>query len=241
MTSSVPCWLTADARAIPVTEMTTRHIVNCLGMLHRKLKEHVAHTRAAETCLSFLHSDDALYYAEHDAERIYEAEVEYRSAVEYWTPIFTSELERRKRMSDSPASCFDAPIVGMSFAGATGVTKVLANGAGLRLRREPHNPYDANAIEVFLEGVPPDNELALPEGTVFPKKLGHISAKTGHAKDLAERMDAQMMSAVIAEFVRGDTGTLIARVPLPLRPFTSPTALSVASENGGTTSTEKRD
>lgn len=62
-------------------------------------------------------------------------------------------------------------IVGMQFRNAEAVVKALADGEPVTLIREPSNPFDTNAIQVWVDG----------------KHVGYIPKKENHA--LAVSMD----------------------------------------------------
>src|SRR5215471_483509 len=104
------------------------------------------------------------------------------------------------------------PIVGMAFRPpAARVLALLPFGAELHLQREPHNPYDSNAIKVLLpdfnaEGQYSEifksmkNEAIMDAADLSrgqwhesalqdPLMLGYVSAKTGHAALVAAEMD----------------------------------------------------
>lgn len=105
-----------------------------------------------------------------------------------------------------PDRLTQAPLVGAHFhPPAKALLAAMRVGQSLRLEREPQNPYDSNAIQVFVrvEDLPdsfaPDEaELAgygytLDEitGNEFGSwMLGHIAAKTGEAAALAPLLDA---------------------------------------------------
>jgi hypothetical protein len=109
-----------------------------------------------------------------------------------------------------------APLVGMKFRPpAFDVTMLLPTGAKLLLQREPLNPYDPDAIKVFLPGFSAEGEqekifnimlqqLELDEfgnlswdrnSLTDPLPLGYIanSPKTGgkYASELAPLLDAE--------------------------------------------------
>jgi hypothetical protein len=95
-----------------------------------------------------------------------------------------------------------APLVGAHFhPPAKLLLQHLRNGTPLRLEREPENPYDSNAIGVWID-ILSDYDLQLDEGALAGYgldidevvnghwQLGHVAAKTGEAASLAPLLDA---------------------------------------------------
>ena len=97
-----------------------------------------------------------------------------------------------------------APIVGMHFRPpAKAIMQVLPAGAPLRLEREPENPYDRNAIKVWIRSstIPESqyetlDSLAAGHGIELREILaqaewhvGYIASKTGEAAQVAREMD----------------------------------------------------
>ena len=99
-----------------------------------------------------------------------------------------------------------APLVGAHFhPPAKALLAQLRTGTELTLRREPDNPYDSNAIGVWLNwaDVGPVSEDQLRDLASSlagygwsvddidgPVQLGHIAAKTGEAASIAPLMDS---------------------------------------------------
>ena len=100
-----------------------------------------------------------------------------------------------------------APLVGVHFhPPARALLSALRTNTPLRLQREPDNPYDPNAIGVWLDISDIDYDTAIdvdalsgygftPDEIVATGcwQLGHIAAKTGEAAIIAPLMDAGVM------------------------------------------------
>lgn len=120
-----------------------------------------------------------------------------------------------------------APIVGMHFRPpARTVIDILPGLTPLRLVREPENPYDSNAVAVYLEEWPAGVKETLEEminsrleGEIaewnadvlmLPFHLGYIAnnEKTGgrHADTIASHLDAVGETALGAELTFGADG-----------------------------------
>jgi len=89
---------------------------------------------------------------------------------------------------------FTAPVVGMHFRPpAKAILKFLQSGAALTLHREPENPYDANAVMVFvnIDEIPEElhqdlNDTAEPYGFSLAELLGQGDWHLGYiAKEFA--------------------------------------------------------
>jgi len=118
-----------------------------------------------------------------------------------------------------------APLVGAHFhPPAKALLSVLRTGSALELRREPDNPYDPNAIGVWLHLADLDYDVLIDEDAlagygftaddmVPPRQLGHIAAKTGEAATLAPLLDAG--EAPVATLAFNMTGAPIVRLEWP--------------------------
>ncbi|MBV8151602.1 MAG: HIRAN domain-containing protein, partial [Candidatus Eremiobacteraeota bacterium] len=58
-------------------------------------------------------------------------------------------LKRDPYANLGDASGFNTKIAGVSFEGRQDLVSALSPGMLLELRRQPDNPYDSNAIEVY--------------------------------------------------------------------------------------------
>lgn len=101
---------------------------------------------------------------------------------------------------DKQLHSVSCPIVGMHFRPpAKALMAALPSGAALRLVREPENPHDANAIQVFVEGSQVPEEMREECGFVCESMgfaaadvwgdvwhLGYIARQ--YAEDLAPRL-----------------------------------------------------
>jgi hypothetical protein len=95
-----------------------------------------------------------------------------------------------------------APLVGAHFhPPAKLILSWLRAGTALKLRREPDNPFDSNAIGVWvhLMALPYDVQIDVDalagygfsiEDLLQARQLGHIAAKTGEAAIIAPLLDA---------------------------------------------------
>ncbi len=88
-----------------------------------------------------------------------------------------------------------AIVAGTGFEGRDKIIKAhCKEGAGIKLKREPHNKYDPNAIAVYMEAPVLFGLL----GQRF-KQIGYV--KSNSAESLATKMDSGMkLTAVVASF-----------------------------------------
>lgn len=97
------------------------------------------------------------------------------------------------------------PIVGARFRPpAEDVLRNLASGVDLILRRQPDNPYDANAVQVML----PEGDVANEAAQTFefepPLHLGFIPAR--EAKTIGPQMDAKGVEEIPGLLTFSPTG-----------------------------------
>lgn len=130
---------------------------------------------------------------------------------------------------------FEAPVVGMHFRPpAKDVINLLAGDTELLLERQPDNEYDPKAVKVMLYGFtaegqhkdlfmrfkndalssPTDNQEEL-DRLQDPLWLGFVSAKTGHAAQIADFMDENKAPSWPAKLMFGMKGEPMIYIEMP--------------------------
>jgi hypothetical protein len=66
------------------------------------------------------------------------------------TAVKTSHFSRKKSYKRHHILLQESPLAGFQYHRASGIWSFLRVGASLRLKREPHNTHDANAIAVWF-------------------------------------------------------------------------------------------
>ncbi len=92
----------------------------------------------------------------------------------------SSHLPRKTALKRQQVLLQESPLAGFQYHRASGIWLFLKEGASLRLKREPHNRHDANAIAVWF----------------MNDKLGYIprceNGRLAALMDKGEKLEAQI-------------------------------------------------
>jgi len=114
-------------------------------------------------------------------------------------PAVVAEEERRKQepLKNEPKEEFFCSVAGVTKGGRQQVVGTCVEGEPVFLNREPDNPYDKDAVAVYVE------RKGLLGGPKY-KQVGYIPAED--ASDIAYWMDKGYMALGIIRYVVGGEG-----------------------------------
>ena len=115
-------------------------------------------------------------------------------------PVAAAEEEKRKKegLASMPAEEFFCEVAGVTYEGRQRVVRTCREGEPVFLHREPNNPYDENAVAVYVE------RKSLLGKTRYAQ-VGYVPAED--ASELAYWIDKGYTAlGIIRYVVGGDSG-----------------------------------
>jgi len=84
-------------------------------------------------------------------------------------------------------------VVGVSYEGRQSILAMMHGTEAVRIVPEPENPFDSNALAVYV-AFPPESGIGVKQVGYIPREL---------AKDIAPALDGESMMVSIAELIGG--------------------------------------